>query len=47
MKRYELYAHEITELIKSQTLRPGDRLPSVRQASVSRKISPSTVFEAY
>ncbi|MDO8252344.1 MAG: PLP-dependent aminotransferase family protein [Rhodoferax sp.] len=47
MKRYEQYAQEITALIKAQTLRPGDRLPSVRQASVSRKISPSTVFEAY
>ena len=47
MKRYEQYAHEITTLIKSQTLRPGERLPSVRRASASRKISPSTVFEAY
>lgn len=47
MKRYERYAQEITALIKAQTLRPGDRLPSVRQASASRKISPSTVFEAY
>ena len=47
MKRYEQYAHEITTLIKSQTLRPGERLPSVRRASASRKICPSTVFEAY
>ncbi|MDP3654242.1 MAG: PLP-dependent aminotransferase family protein [Rhodoferax sp.] len=47
MKRYERYAQEITALIKAQTLRPGERLPSVRQASASRKISPSTVFEAY
>lgn len=47
MKRYEQYAQEITALIKTQTLRPGERLPSVRQASASRKISPSTVFEAY
>lgn len=47
MKRYEQYAQEITDLIKAQTLRPGDRLPSVRQASAHRKISPSTVFEAY
>jgi DNA-binding transcriptional MocR family regulator len=47
MKRYEQYADELSELIRTQVLRPGDRLPSVRQASASRKISPSTVFEAY
>ena len=47
MKRYEQYAQEIAELIRAQTLRPGDRLPSVRQASAHRQISPSTVFEAY
>jgi DNA-binding transcriptional regulator YhcF (GntR family) len=46
MKRYEQYADEIAELIRTQVLRPGDRLPSVRQASTSRQISPSTVFEA-
>ena len=47
MKRYERYAQEIAELIQAQTLRPGDRLPSVRQASAHRKISPATVFAAY
>jgi len=47
MKRYERYADEIAELIRTQVLRPGDRLPSVRQATASRQISPSTVFEAY
>jgi DNA-binding transcriptional MocR family regulator len=47
MKRYERYAQEIANLIRTQTLRPGDRLPSVRQASASRKISPATVFAAY
>jgi DNA-binding transcriptional MocR family regulator len=46
-KRYEQYAQEIVELIRTQVLRPGDRLPSVRQASASRRISASTVFEAY
>ncbi len=34
-------------MIRKQTLRAGDRLPSVRQASSSRRISPATVFEAY
>src|SRR5262249_28714176 len=47
MKRYQHYAEEIAELIRPRALRPGDRLPSVRQASASRRISPSTVFEAY
>jgi DNA-binding transcriptional MocR family regulator len=47
MKRYEQYAEELAALIRSGTLRPGDRLPSVRQASRTRKISPATVFEAY
>ena len=47
MKRYEQYAQEITALIKAQTLRPGDRLPSVREACVNRRISASTVFAAY
>lgn len=47
MKRYEQFADEMAALIASGALRPGDRLPSVRQASVSRRVSPSTVFEAY
>ena len=47
MKRFERYAQEIADLIKTQALRPGERLPSVRQASASRKISPATVFAAY
>lgn len=47
MKRYETYAQEIADLIKTKALRAGERLPSVRQASMSRKISPATVFAAY
>jgi DNA-binding transcriptional MocR family regulator len=47
MKLYERYAQDIAALIKAQTLRPGERLPSVRQASASRQISPATVFAAY
>lgn len=47
MKLYELYADEIADLIRTQVLRPGDRLPSVREARAQRKISPSTIFEAY
>jgi DNA-binding transcriptional MocR family regulator len=47
MKRYEALAHEIEEAILGGVLRPGDRLPSVRQASKTRRVSPSTVFQAY
>lgn len=47
MKRYELLADELAAAIASGQLRPGDRLPSVREASRARGVSPSTVFEAY
>ena len=47
MKLYERYAEEIDQRIIAGELRPGDKLPSVRQASASRRISPSTVFQAY
>ena len=47
MKRYEALAQEIAESIAHGQLRPGDRVPSVREASRSRGVSPSTVFEAY
>jgi DNA-binding transcriptional MocR family regulator len=45
--RYELLADEIGASIDAGVLRVGDRLPSVRQASASRGVSPSTVFQAY
>ncbi|MEP7042944.1 MAG: PLP-dependent aminotransferase family protein [Dokdonella sp.] len=47
MKRYEALADEIASSIIAGTLRPGDRLPSVRQAALSRKVNPSTIFQAY
>jgi len=47
MKQYQRCAADIAELIANGSLRVGDRLPSVRAASASRRISPSTVFEAY
>lgn len=46
-RKYEELAQEIETLISSGTLRPGERLPSVRETVASRGISPSTVFEAY
>lgn len=47
MKRYEALADSIAASIRADVLRPGDRLPSVRHASESRKVSPATVFKAY
>jgi DNA-binding transcriptional MocR family regulator len=47
MKLYETLAESIAQSIQSGILRRGDKLPSVRQTSVSRKVSPSTVFQAY
>ena len=47
MKRYEALAQEIAESIALGQLRPGERVPSVREASRTRGVSPSTVFEAY
>lgn len=47
MKRYEVLAADIAASIRNGLLKPGDRLPSVRQASATRHVSPATVFEAY
>ncbi|MFH2134503.1 MAG: PLP-dependent aminotransferase family protein [Pseudomonadota bacterium] len=47
MKRYELLAEDIARSIREGLLTRGARLPSVREASAKRKISPSTVFQAY
>ena len=47
MKLFEAYAEEIEDMIRTGVLKHGDRLPSVRQASAGRRISPSTVFQAY
>lgn len=47
MKRYEALAEEIAQSIRTGVMKLGDRLPSVRQASERRDVSPSTVFQAY
>jgi DNA-binding transcriptional MocR family regulator len=47
MKRYEKFADDIAELIRTGILAPGQRVPSVRYASQTHGISPSTVFQAY
>ncbi|NNJ14938.1 PLP-dependent aminotransferase family protein [Pseudomonas putida CSV86] len=47
MKRYEKFADDIAELIYTGVLGPGQRVPSVRYASQTHGVSPSTVFQAY
>jgi len=47
MKRYERLADNIADLIRNGILAPGEKIPSVRQASQSYGVSPSTVFQAY
>jgi DNA-binding transcriptional MocR family regulator len=46
-KLYEQVAERIGEAIAAGTLRPGDRLPSVRQLSTHERVSISTVLQAY
>ena len=44
---YEQVAAELGDLIRQGTFRPGERIPSVRQLSRQRKISITTVLQAY
>ena len=46
-RRFEDLAEEIAGQIAAKLLRPGDRLPSIRQTCRTRHLSPSTVFQAY
>jgi DNA-binding transcriptional MocR family regulator len=45
--KYEELAADIAHLIEAGTYRPGDRIPSVRQMSRQKKLSISTVLQAY
>ncbi len=45
--RYERLAHDMAAAMREGLLRPGDRLPSVRETCRRRGVSPSTVFQAY
>jgi DNA-binding transcriptional MocR family regulator len=47
MKLYNLVAQELERMIRSDTLRVGDKLPSVRALCRARAVSPSTVLSAY
>lgn len=44
---YQQLADELAGSIRAGVLRPGDRLPSVRDLRRQRGISPSTIFQAY
>jgi DNA-binding transcriptional MocR family regulator len=44
---YETLAQDLTALVAQGTLRPGDRMPSVRALSDQRGVSVSTVLQAY
>ncbi len=45
--RYEELAEALSLRIQAGQLRPGEKLPSVRQACRNTHLSPSTVFQAY
>jgi len=47
MKLYKQLADDLTLLIRQGTLKPGDRVPSVRETSRERGMSPATVIHAY
>ena len=46
MKLYETLAADLAAMIDGGALRPGERLPSVRQLREGRQLSASTVFNA-
>jgi DNA-binding transcriptional MocR family regulator len=47
MKRYEKLVEDLSRLISEGVLRPGDRMPSVRELRRTKKLSPGTILEAY
>src|ERR1700753_2369950 len=47
MKLYQQLADDLTALIRTGALKPGDRVPSVRETSRERGMSPATVVHAY
>src|SRR5512142_3271764 len=44
---YERFAQELEEQIRSGTFPVGTRIPSIRESSVQREISFTTVLQAY
>jgi DNA-binding transcriptional MocR family regulator len=44
---YEQVADNVEKLIRSGTMRPGDRIPSVRRACLQHRVSLTTAVQAY
>jgi DNA-binding transcriptional MocR family regulator len=44
---YEAVAQDIANLVRDGILRPGERVPSVRRLSAQKRVSISTVLQAY
>ena len=44
---YEQVADHIAGMIEARTYRPGERIPSVREMSAQKRISVTTVLQAY
>ena len=44
---YDRVADEISRMVNRGTLRPGDRVPSIRKLSSTNGVSISTVLQAY
>jgi DNA-binding transcriptional MocR family regulator len=47
MKLYEQLASQVGALIRGGTLKPGERIPSVRETCRERRVSPATALRAY
>lgn len=47
MKLSEQLVRDLARLIAEGVLRPGDRMPSVRELRRTKKLSPGTILEAY
>src|SRR5512138_3460535 len=46
-KLYEKLADDVASLIRESTLRPGERVPSIREIVRERRVSPATAMRAY
>jgi DNA-binding transcriptional MocR family regulator len=47
MRLYQELADQLATLIREGTLKPGDRVPSVREVVRERRVSPATAMRAY
>ncbi|MGL4408604.1 MAG: GntR family transcriptional regulator, partial [Zoogloea sp.] len=47
MSLYQTLADDLARLIQTGVLRPGERLPSVRQSCQTHGVAPITVTQAY